>query len=979
MLHSASRRPSVARERPSKEKLGPGGPGGPGVASPAKIESRPLSAQRPSLTSEGHPALCLRQSRPQSAPGRRPSSSSSALDLQQGRWRPRARPEGTPSVRASAGRLSLPVLLSVDTARVKNQKKRKSKESQEPHVLEQPAEEPEARGTDTGLAEAQEILELLMEAEDAAEEAEEAEEAESLWKERRVHLAPDARNAPAVPVLDEQQHKSLATVWSSVWLRKNKCNKSLKSLKSLKGEGYLDGAWAEGSKGVLARLSCKMAPKAGRWKHPGKALQMVVASNGLVPVWLPESADEDELNESLDPVTGTIFKHWCHARESEIRVDDLPMILADFGIEANQDCLDQALAGNIYATLDWPDFVSVLKDYRRLERAAHAKILRGVAPAEDVERLLCKLGQPAALQAFDESQKNGRKDRTKNMDLADFEDLLCQLRLNEGFSQSDLRELNAFFEVEKTSEHRKEPVDRCSLDKVQQVMMLRGFPTTQEEVNRMAEKLGADGVNFRQMLRLIRCLKDLERTQMLEIIQTYSAERRNAIEVTDLPLALGGLGYYPDEDAINEHLEAIGARECVSLTPEELALFLQKYRQASGFTREQYKNLGQSFMSADKTKRGQLNALELTEVLRRAGFHVTMQDVLQALFHFDLEGNGLLSLPEALTLVRGLLAKEAETRRNAFLAACRAQKLPARDLAATMARVRGYQPDKTVLGGMLKLLGLHSMGLCFTSFEHVCKLMRGSDTKFMQSHSGYTPEQVAELKVHFKTYDPDDKGFVAGAKLPQLFLDAFPTYSTCSRKQTITKQYIEEVNEKWAGSWTFEAFLGFVRMAEDEVRILAVCRQDLDEEEQLVKEMGLSTDERRGFRDVFVRKAYHNCAVSSDDILDMFDFAAADFSQEQRCRFQHILEELDRHYYGRALRFPDFLRLMKRLTEKQTEEHLGVVRASLRLKRQEDEAEAWERLRRAPRRGMSRAGSLFFKTELDIQRIKSSSETKSEK
>ena len=111
-------------------------------------------------------------------------------------------------------------------------------------------------------------------------------------------------------------------------------------------------------------------------------------------------------------------------------------------------------------------------------------------------------------------------------------------------------------------------------------------------------------------------------------------------------------------------------------------------------------------------------------MLRRAGFHVTMQepgrgrrgrgrgrpgrpresgahtrdcqDVLQALFHFDLEGNGLLSLPEALTLVRGLrglpcvptcrqvasfpglLAKEAETRRNAFLAACRAQKLPAR-------------------------------------------------------------------------------------------------------------------------------------------------------------------------------------------------------------------------------------------------------------------------------------------------------------
>jgi len=52
--------------------------------------------------------------------------------------------------------------------------------------------------------------------------------------------------------------------------------------------------------------------------------------------------------------------------------------------------------------------------------------------------------------------------------------------------------------------------------------------------------------------------------------------------VVDLPLALGGLGYYPDEDAIQEHLLAIGERESEEcLTPEELARFLQKYRQVS--------------------------------------------------------------------------------------------------------------------------------------------------------------------------------------------------------------------------------------------------------------------------------------------------------------------------------------------------------------------------------------------------------------
>mmetsp|Transcript_21823 Transcript_21823/g.47864 ORF Transcript_21823/g.47864 Transcript_21823/m.47864 type:complete len:995 (-) Transcript_21823:71-3055(-) len=903
-------------------------------------------------------------SRPRSATGLRRPSLSEALDqaqdfihgqLQQGRWRPR-----TPSKPPQCG--------------VKVEPKHLKDRFAELEVTREPVPTAEDRG-------------LPRSPKNSAWEALPPTPAVEV-------MTPDAAQVEHAPAregsrlsegvtLDDQHHKDFATVWSSVWFRTQVKHPQLGRELTKSSLG-----WAEGSqKGILQRLSCKMAARTtGQHKDPGKALQLVVASSGLMPAWLPESLDvedEDDLSDALGQVTGTVFRHWCHARESEIRVDDLLLILGDLGIEAHQELLEKALAGNIYATLDWPDFVSLLKDYRHLERQYHRKLFdeicrsEGSLSVEEVEVLLDRLGHPAALQAFDKC----RKDRTSHMNFGAFEEFLRQLRLTEGFSQHDLRELHAFFEVEKTcaARLRKEPMCRCSLEKVQQVMMLRGFPTTEEEVQQMAEKMGFSsehGVRFRQMLRLIRCLKDLERTQMLEIIQKYSQERRNAIQVVDLPLALGGLGYYPDEDAIQEHLLAIGERESEEcLTPEELARFLQKYRQVSGFTREQYHNLAQSFSKADKTKRGQLNALELTEVLRRAGFHVSMQDVIQALYHFDLEGIGLLSLPEVLKLLRGLLAKEAETRRNAFLAACRgpSQKLPARDLAATIARVRGYQPDKTVLTSMLSILGLHSMGLSFTSFEHVCKLMRESDVKFMQNHSGYTPEQVAELKVHYQSYDPDDHGFIAGAKLPQLFLDAFPMYSTSTRQQQITKNYMEEVNQTYNG-WTFEAFLGFVRMAEDEA-----CHQDLLDEEQLVQDHALRAEECRGFREIFISKADHNCAVTDEDILDMFDFATAEFNQEQRMKFFQVLKGVDRHYYGTALRFPDFLRFMKRLTEKQTEENLGLVRASLRLKRLEDEADAWARACRVVKRGMIRAGSLFFKTELEVQRIKSQSSQGSEK
>ena len=271
-----------------------------------------------------------------------------------------------------------------------------------------------------------------------------------------------------LPVLDEQHHKDLATVWSSVWFRTHKGS----------GHGYSKEleAWTE-SKGVLQRLSCKMPVAKMQVKDPAKALQLVVASSGLLPAWLPESLemeDEEDLNDALVQVTGTVFKHWCHARESEVRVDDLPDVMADLGIAVSEELLKPVLASNIYATLDWPDFSSVLKDYRRLERSLHRELFeerahQGRLGAEEVEELLKSLGHPAALQSYGRSRK-------ASFNFKAFEEFLRQLRLSEGFSQHDLRELHAFFEVEKTSQMaRREPICRCGLQKVQQVMMLRGF------------------------------------------------------------------------------------------------------------------------------------------------------------------------------------------------------------------------------------------------------------------------------------------------------------------------------------------------------------------------------------------------------------------------------------------------------------------------------------------------------------------------
>jgi len=258
-----------------------------------------------------------------------------------------------------------------------------------------------------------------------------------------------------------------------------------------------------------------------------------------------------------------------------------------------------------------------------------------------------------------------------------------------------------------------------------------------------------------------------------------------------------------------------------------------------------------------------------------------------------------------------------------------------------------------MLQGLIKLRSSHKEGYDFSAFEHLCKLFWSCERQFIQNHSGFAPQQVAELQIHFQRYSRSGNGIVACSQLREIILDVFPAYASSPKQQQLAKRFVEQVEVKRSDSLTFETFLELVRLAEEDAEV-----NDFEGEEELLEELSMSHQTLQSFREIFVNKARHECALSFDAVLEILHFAVKDFDLNQRRRFLSLLVDTDGHYGGVALRFPDFLRLMHRLTTPETEKCLGIDRAALRQLRRQ--MERWAPLNASPAagRGLARSSTL---------------------
>jgi len=662
------------------------------------------------------------------------------------------------------------------------------------------------------------------------------------------------------------------------------------------------------------------------------------------------SEDDYELIPWEEDILRDVFNNWDRAKENEVRVDDLPLLLADLGIRCAEEYMQPSLSGLLYATLDWDDFLQFLSEYRKLERKEFKEVFKdadedssGYIDMDELVVLLRNLGYPATRQAAEELIQAVDDNNDGEIEFFEFEQLVHHLRSTEGFNEKDLLQLRTFFDSEKTIPESKSdsPLELISLDKVWRIINFKGFPCSQDELRDLSQTLFMEvkAVTFRQMLKLIRNFRVKERSQTADLIEKFSVGENHAVQMKDLALALGDLSYYPEEESILEHLASIGNRECEdSLTPDELVEFLQIYRRHEGFTSGQIEEITEAFKREDVNGTGSIQALEMTRMLRTAGIRTSLQLTQHQMLKVDLEGSGLLDVQEVLKLIRLFHTQEAQLRRQIFLRVGDgdSRSLRMKYLPAALELIRGCKVEPTrleVILGSLELSQEETIG--FQSFERICSQFRRFDKSLMKSQAGFSQEEVLDLREAFGKYDTEGLGIIPDSRLSQVIMDAFPRYATSERQCKQARDFVKEVQQRWKGKMNFEAFLHLVRCAESEAE-----EEDIQCEAELVQEYNMSKAELQGFREVFVSKAKTESSMRWEQIVELFEFAMDDFEDHEIEKFMELLVEVDSHYSGAALRFPDFIRLNKRLTDEYYEKDLGFLRAALRKQRDQDDARA---------------------------------------
>jgi len=232
-------------------------------------------------------------------------------------------------------------------------------------------------------------------------------------------------------------------------------------------------------------------------------------------------------------------------------------------------------------------------------------------------------------------------------------------------------------------------------------------------------------------------------------------------------------------------------------------------------------------------------------------------------------------------------------------------------------------PDAYMLKSALQAAaipeGIGSIGM--GTFEVFYKHYRRAVVEEIRKNAGYGPKEIIQLSSIFAGYDRDKSGTIERSELQKLIAQYFPD-ATKSRSQQIEIQKILASFDTGAktGELDFHKFVWLMRKCDD-MRDEA----DVHMEAEVVKECSLSVEEVEGFRQIFSSAVHWTGELDVPSLKELL-LKVVDLNEDEAGELGNLVRQV--HPHGRDVaRFPQFIKLIKRITE---ENLLGVNEAANR-------------------------------------------------
>jgi len=498
---------------------------------------------------------------------------------------------------------------------------------------------------------------------------------------------------------------------------------------------------------------------------------------------------------------------------------------------------------------------------------------------------------------------------------------------------------------------------------------------------------GKHGLTQEEYLTVMRKYREAEVDKMLSTYQRQHGQTQSVLILEDeLPSLFVEVGYTQASPDVIEEAAAVvklqqskrvgqGNRNVVvqerpALTFDDMYKLMSTFREAKGFLFQELAELVEVFErfcvvgefhnafddaeidandvdegsnSAEEHAEDQhLTAMQLTNLLRWLGYPALLWKVQELLDGLDLSSNEFLDKDEFMKAMAELRELETKCVRSALKDMRQEEELDSAAAAEEKAKKTSWRVlPASRLKSILKELGystnqpqmaillredLDVSGNAEDPTWAVSNLLRKHRTnvrQFVQSHSGFTQDEVARLRQLFNTFDTQQSGTIKGKQMMRFLSELVSGKDT--DEQQLLRKMMEKANQGDKSELDFQDYLYLMRLRTDQWSTMK-----LGQEREALASCGFTSSEIGEFRKIFNAAAVNEMgqgslsfgvavtavlSLSIGEVENMMVRVAGPCGDGKRKALKDLLMKHDEGHKD-ALTFAEFLTAVRMIMDK---------------------------------------------------------------
>lgn len=574
-----------------------------------------------------------------------------------------------------------------------------------------------------------------------------------------------------------------------------------------------------------------------------------------------------------------LFDRFRIPNTADVHRDDLQVMMERLGyMLTDTDTIQIVLALTTkFSTLNFSEFtmfaenltVHEIEQFRRVFMTFDGDSSGRLSFAE-LRHFMVRIGITPLRAQLKEAMALVGLDPCRSLDFTEAEQLLAVYRHCGGFTSHEVRELYRLFEKEVQAAGSEE----LPADKLADILMGFFGPQSMETARRMQSEVMAArsnedsaqeqrfifGLKFPEALLWARRLRESEIEVYRKTFHQFDKDGSNSIDLSELQDIVSALGYNLVKSMIDEVLmeaqDDYAEKKEGHLDFDEFVNLMFLFRRWDGFSRAEVQELRKTFKRFDDNGNGEVETIELCDILRYLGYITKMDEVQLLIAKVDANESGTLDFRELLRLLRLHREEQLVRVRKTFnLYKDKEQgRMPFSSVPFALAGL-GYQYTRRKEDPVGK--EARAIMIDFDGLIEIVDRARAHRVTMQRRCAGFTESEVSRFREMFERYDHDGNGNIEPREAGMFVEELGFTINTFEERrvfladierarETATLAGVEDIGTP-GGSITFWVLVQVLRVLykRDDNIILA-------NELRAAKEADFEQGEVDGFRCVFM-------------------------------------------------------------------------------------------------------------------------------